>query len=170
MDQGSTRKRSAVHNFASTVTKFGAMWEGLSLPHHTKFGNCRQESVFIWSLIRGSSWSGLIKAEPEYQSSGEIIYLFFQSAEKQRQCKNVTNDFWENYRIYQTNLLLCSSAWKYPICYSFAVSFQCAAGLRANCGAWIFDDLQIIDLTRDATLTINTSCSIDWSVAITTVE
>ena len=69
MDQGSTRKRSAVHNFAPTVTKFCVMWEGQALSHDTKFSNCRCEIVgrrviFIWSLIHGSSWSGLIKAEP----------------------------------------------------------------------------------------------------------
>ena len=69
MDQGSTKKRSAVHNFVPTVTKFCVMWEGLSLPHGTKFGNCRGEivnrrMVFIWSLIHGSGWSRLIKAEP----------------------------------------------------------------------------------------------------------
>ena len=69
MDQGSTKKRSAVHNFVPTVTKFCVMWEGLSLPHDTKFGNCRGETVdrrviFIWSLIHGSSWSGLIKVGP----------------------------------------------------------------------------------------------------------
>ena len=69
MDQGSTKKRSAVHNCAPTVTKFCVMWEGQALPHGTKFGNCRCEIVgrrviFIWSLIHGSSWSGLIKAEP----------------------------------------------------------------------------------------------------------
>ena len=69
IDQGSTRKCSAVHNFAPTVTKFCVMWEGLSFPHDTKFGNCRGEIVdrrmiFIWSLIHGSGWSGLIKAEP----------------------------------------------------------------------------------------------------------
>ena len=45
------------------------MWEGLSLSHDTKFGNCRDKIVdkrviFTWSLIYGSSWSGLIKAEP----------------------------------------------------------------------------------------------------------
>ena len=50
MGQGSTRKRYAVH----------------------KFGNCRCEIVgrrvsFIWSLIHGSSWSGLMKAEPDHQ-------------------------------------------------------------------------------------------------------
>ena len=72
MDQGSTRKRSAVHNFARAVTKFCVMWEGLSLPHDTKFGNCRGEIVdrrmiFIWSLIHGSGWSRLIKAEPGSQ-------------------------------------------------------------------------------------------------------
>ena len=72
MDQGSTRKHSAVHNFAPTVMKFCVMWEGLSLPHDTKFGNCRGEIVdrrmiFIWSLIYGSGWTGLIKAEPGHQ-------------------------------------------------------------------------------------------------------
>ena len=69
MDQGSTKKRSAVHNFVPTVTKFCVMWEGLSLPQDTKLGNCRDEIVdrrviFIWSLIHGSSWSGLIKVGP----------------------------------------------------------------------------------------------------------
>ena len=73
MDQGSTKKRSAVHNFVPTVTKFCVMWEGLSLPHETKFGNCRGETVdrrviFIWSLIHGSSWSGLIKVGPGTQA------------------------------------------------------------------------------------------------------
>ena len=69
MDQGSNRKRSAAHNFAPTVTKFCVMWEGLSLPRDTQFGKCRGEIVnrrmiFIWTLIHGSGWSGLIKAEP----------------------------------------------------------------------------------------------------------
>ena len=69
MDQGSTRKCSAVQNIAPTVTKFCVMWEGLSLPHDTKFGNCRDEIadrrvIFIWALIQGSSWSGLIKVGP----------------------------------------------------------------------------------------------------------
>ena len=73
MDQGSTRKGSVVHNFAPTVTNFCVMWEGLSLPHDTKFGKCRGEIVdrrmiFIWPLIHGSGWSGLIKAEPEQTS------------------------------------------------------------------------------------------------------
>ena len=54
MDQRSNRKRSAVHNFARAFTKFCVMWEGLSLPHDTKFHNCRGEIVdrrmiFIWS-------------------------------------------------------------------------------------------------------------------------
>ena len=56
-------------NFTPTVTQFCVKWEGLSLPHDTKFGNCRckivDSRVFpIWSLIHGSGWSGLIKAEP----------------------------------------------------------------------------------------------------------
>ena len=74
VDQGSTKKCSAVYNFVPTVTKFCVMWEGLSLPHDTKFGNCRGEIVdrrviFIWSLIHGSSWSGLIKVGPGCPSS-----------------------------------------------------------------------------------------------------
>ena len=77
MDQGSNRKHSAVHNFAPTVTKFCVMWEGQALPHDTKFSNCRCEIVgrrviFIWSLIPGSSWSGLIKAEPRTLSFGPL--------------------------------------------------------------------------------------------------
>ena len=69
MDQGSTWKRSAVHNFPPTVTKFCVMWEGQALPHDTKFGNSGCEIVgrrmiFIWSLIHRSSWSGLIKVGP----------------------------------------------------------------------------------------------------------
>ena len=77
MDQGSTRKRSAVHNFAPTVTKFCVMWEGQALPHDTKFGNSRCEIVgrrviFIWSLIHGSSWSGLIKVGPDDLCSAVI--------------------------------------------------------------------------------------------------
>ena len=48
------------------------MWEGQALPHDTKFGNSRCEIVgrrviFIWSLIHGLRWSGLIKAEPRQQ-------------------------------------------------------------------------------------------------------
>ena len=69
MDQGSTKKCFAVHNFVPTVSKFCVVWEGLSLPQDTKFGNCRDEIVdrrviLIWSLIHGSSWSGLIKVGP----------------------------------------------------------------------------------------------------------
>ena len=50
------------------------MWEGLSLPHDTKFGNCRCKIVDSrafpsWSLIHGLRWSGLIKAEPGQQEA-----------------------------------------------------------------------------------------------------
>ena len=79
MDQGSNRKHSAVHNFAPTVTKFCVMWEGQALPHDTKFSNCRCEIVgmrviFMWSLIPGSSWSGLIKAEPGGSKLGQRLF------------------------------------------------------------------------------------------------
>ena len=80
MDQGSNRKHSAVHNLAPTVTKFCVMWEGQALPHDTKFSNCRCEIVgrrviFIWFLIPGSSWSGLIKAEPELHGSTKHLFI-----------------------------------------------------------------------------------------------
>ena len=69
VDQGSNKNHSPAYNFAPTVTKFCVMWEGLSLPHGTKFGNCRCKIVDSrafpsWSLIHGLRWSGLIKAEP----------------------------------------------------------------------------------------------------------
>ena len=71
VDQGSNKNHSPAYNFAPTVTKFCVMWEGLSLPHDTKFGNCRCKIVDSrafpsWSLIHGLRWSGLIKAEPGY--------------------------------------------------------------------------------------------------------
>ena len=69
MDQGSNKNHSPAYNFAPTVTKFCVMWEGLSLPHDTKFGNCRckivdSRSFPSWSLIHGLRWSGLIKVGP----------------------------------------------------------------------------------------------------------
>ena len=69
MDQGSNKNYSPAYHFAPTVTKFCVMWEGSSLPHDTKFGNCRCKIVDSrafpsWSLIHGLRWSGLIKAEP----------------------------------------------------------------------------------------------------------
>ena len=71
MDQGSNKNHSPAYNFAPTVTKFCVMWEGLSLPHDTKFGNCRckivdSRSFPSWSLIHGLRWSGLIKVGPGY--------------------------------------------------------------------------------------------------------
>ena len=68
-DQGSNENNSPVHNFAPTVTKCCVMWEGQALPQDTKFGNCRDKIVdsrafLSWSLILGSSWSGLIKVGP----------------------------------------------------------------------------------------------------------
>ena len=69
VDQGSNKNHSPAYNFAPTVTKFCVMWEGLSLPHDTKFGNCRckivdSRSFPSWSLIHGLRWSGLIKVGP----------------------------------------------------------------------------------------------------------
>ena len=69
MDQGSNNNHSPVKNVAPTVTKFCVIWEGQPLPHDTKFGNSRDKIVdsrafLSWSLIHGSSWSGLIKLGP----------------------------------------------------------------------------------------------------------
>ena len=83
VDQGSNKKHSPAYNFAPTVNKFCVMWEGLSLPHGTKFGNCRCKIVDSrafpsWSLIHGLRWSGLIKAEPGLGSStSSSWYLLF---------------------------------------------------------------------------------------------
>ena len=82
VDQGSNKNHSPAYNFAPTVTKFCVMWEGLSLPHDTKFGNCRCKIVDSrafpsWSLIHGLRWSGLIKAEPastSYEHMHEMRY------------------------------------------------------------------------------------------------
>ena len=99
MDQGSTRKRSAVHNFAPTVTKFCVMWEGQALPHDTKFGNSRCEIVgrrviFIWSLIHGSSWSGLIKVGPGHKSDMFFTYLHRLSITPSVSiCHDVTSEY-----------------------------------------------------------------------------
>ena len=80
MDQGSNKNRSPINNFTPTVTKFCVMWEGQALPHDTKFRNSRgkivDSSTFCsWSLIHGSSWSGLIKAEPGI--TGPFSLAFF---------------------------------------------------------------------------------------------
>ena len=69
VDQGSNKNHSPAYNFTPTVTKVCVMWEGLSLPHDTKFGNCRckivdSRSFPSWSLIHGLRWSGLIKVGP----------------------------------------------------------------------------------------------------------
>ena len=53
------------------------MWEGLSLPHDTKFGNCRckivdSRSFHSWSLIHGLRWSGLIKVGPGLFFEGDL--------------------------------------------------------------------------------------------------
>ena len=58
IDQWSNKNHSPAYNFAPTVTKCCVVWEGLSLPHDTKFGNCMCEIVDSrafpsWSLIHG---------------------------------------------------------------------------------------------------------------------
>ena len=80
MDQGSNKNHSPVNNCAPTVTKFCVMWEGQALSHDTKFGNYRDKIVdsrafLSWSLIHGSSWSGLIKLGPGDKPLSESGHL-----------------------------------------------------------------------------------------------
>ena len=80
MDQGSNKNHSPAYNFTPTVTKFCVTWEGLSLPHDTKFGNCRckivdSRSFHSWSLIHGLRWSGLIKVGPASWYSSKNLWL-----------------------------------------------------------------------------------------------
>ena len=82
VDQGSNKNHSPAYNFTPTVTKFCVMWEGLSLPHDTKFGNCRckivdSRSVHSWSLIHGLRWSGLIKVGPGNKQLSEPMISRF---------------------------------------------------------------------------------------------
>ena len=88
-DQGSNKNHSPAYNFAPTVTKFCVMWEGLSLPHDTKFSNCRckivdSRSFHSWSLIHGLRWSGLIKVGPgvckmHYEDQQQLMISLQQS-------------------------------------------------------------------------------------------
>ena len=77
------KNHSPGSNFVPTVIKFCVMWEGQALPHDTKFRNCRGKIVDSrafpsWSLIHGSSWSGLIKVGPglKSQATPRISRLF----------------------------------------------------------------------------------------------
>ena len=78
MDQGSTNKGSVVHNFVPTVTKFCVMWEGLSFPHDTKFGNCR--GAICWqesdSHLKFDSWIKLDK--PTFKPTYLTNCIFWQ--------------------------------------------------------------------------------------------
>ena len=82
MHQGSNENHSPVNNFAPSVTKFCVLWKGQALPHDTKFGNCRDKIVdsrafLSWSLIHGSSWSGLIKLGPGL-TTGRLVSFRFE--------------------------------------------------------------------------------------------
>ena len=91
MDQGSNENHSPVNNFAPTVTKFCVMWEGQALPHDTNFGNCRDKIVdsrlfLSWSLIHGSSWSGLIKVGPD---SGLVASSLYYHQATTKECQDI---------------------------------------------------------------------------------
>ena len=90
-------KSLSVNSFAPTVTKFCVMWESLSLPHDTKFRNCRDKIVdnrtfLSWPLIHGSSWSGLIKLGPE----GIIWYGQGDLAKSHHSLSYKKRNWWNN--------------------------------------------------------------------------
>ena len=122
MDQGSTIKRSTVHNFAPAVTKFCVMWEGLSLPRDTKFGNCMGEIVdrriiFIWSLIHGSGWSRLIKAEP-----GDMLLTWYKST--LWSWRHIWYEIFHNCRCRLNDV--SNRMWTYSISQEICTRFCCA--------------------------------------------
>ena len=104
MDQGSNENHSPVNNFTPTVTKFCVTWEGQALPHDTKFCNSRGKIVGsrmfpYWSLIHGSSWSGLIKAGP-----GE---LYIGQCYMDKRSRNMTH-----YLVGWSNMTLEVAGWE----------------------------------------------------------
>ena len=109
MDQGSNKNHSPINNFTPTVTKFCVMWEGQALPHDTKFGNCKDKIVdsrafLSWSLIHGSSWSRLIKAEPVSP------YAVTRPHWVERLRLIISN--WHNHKMKMI-LIIFSSCWNY---------------------------------------------------------
>ena len=126
-DQGSNKNHSPAYNFTPTVTKFCVMWEGLSLPHDTKFGNCRckivdSRSFHSWSLIHGLRWSGLIKVGPGLVSWCHVVWTnqsigvvaaFKQAVRyivpKQHKPDNVTID------LISTSVVILCHVWKFHI-------------------------------------------------------
>ena len=131
-DQWSNKNHSPAYNFTPTVTKFCVMWEGLSLPHDTKFGNCRckivDSRVFpIWSLIHGSSWSGLIKAEPGWPVIRDAITVMWH-------CSNVYSfqlcglEMW--WIIFKNN-------WKPLLCHpKLCASFRSHQWIKSRVMVW----------------------------------
>ena len=94
MDQGSNKNHSPAYNFTPAVTKFCVMWEGLSLPHDTKFGNCRckivdSRSFHSWSLIHGLRWSGLIKVGPGSTLVQLMVCWLMAPSHHLNQCCNI---------------------------------------------------------------------------------
>ena len=63
MDQGSTKKSSAVHNFVPTVTKFCVMWEGLS--HMT------QNLVTVGSKLLTGEW---LSFDPWSMDQADLVW------------------------------------------------------------------------------------------------
>ena len=112
VDQGSNKNDSPAYSFASTVTKFCVMWEGLSLPHDTKFGNCRckivdSRSFPSWSFINGLRWSGLILVWPSISSRYSTDFGFgwntVRCCDHLRVERNFTNTNIIDYHWHQEN-------------------------------------------------------------------
>ena len=114
MDQGSNKNHSPAYNFTPTVTKFCVMWEGLSLPHDTKFGNCRckivdSRSFHSWSLIHGLRWSGLIKVGPglsrQSQNHYSDVIMIMMASQITRLTIVHSTLYWFRHRLKKTSKL-----------------------------------------------------------------
>ena len=111
MDQGSNENHSPVNSFAPTVTKFCVMWEGQALPHDTKFGNCRDKIVdsrafLSWSLIHGSSWSGLIKVGPGMNANA-VTHTY--------ECRQIPSISRTKYQHLNDSRLILQLPWPNPL-------------------------------------------------------
>ena len=100
VDQGSNKNHSPAYNFAPTVTKFCVMWEGLSLPHDTKFGNCRCKVVDsrAFPLLILDPWITLIRFD---KSRARATCLSLYKYDRQSKCNNIF--VWGSFLWYLSN-------------------------------------------------------------------
>ena len=150
MDQGSNKNHSPAYNFTPTVTKFCVMWEGLSLPHDTKFGNCRCNIVDIrsfhsWSLIHGLRWSGLIKVGPGHQQ--QLYWLSHLSSQNSQRFRY---DFLENHLNKHWKLW----SWESVSCISICINSSITDVQNLAFPRWNLNGLNMIFLKINLILEI----------------